>query len=474
MALQKNVAIALFANALPFLSGLLVLPYALKFYGVEIVGFLSLFMIFVGYAGVLDMGLSRALTIVATKYILLDDLNRLNKIFWTSLFLSFSVSVFVSVLLFFFFNLRTGFINIEYQEIIQNNVFYIILTIVVLIGSTLIAGVLTSFKKFDQINLLKSFFNTSVISAPVIANKLNLGISGIIILIFLFRLLNFIVYLIYLLYVEYKFRTIKIEINTLKEVLKEGSWISISNIASPIIVYLDRFLLAAFTNLASVVYYSSSLDTFSKIIIIPSTITGILFPSFVEKNIVDNDRGLGLFQKTLIQMIMVIAPIIFVLIICVKPLLALWINVKFADSSFLISQILLLGIFWNGLSQLPITYLQATGKSKTTALIHLFEFVMFIPITFFFIKSYGIVGASMSWTLRVFVDFLLLMFFSGEALSYKFEFSRYTFFMLIFCVLNVLALFYSMNFEIIMFIAFLFFIIYITIFIKSRVLYEKS
>ncbi|MEI6881432.1 MAG: polysaccharide biosynthesis C-terminal domain-containing protein [Bacteroidota bacterium] len=475
MAFKKNVAIALFANALPFLVGLIVLPYTLKFYGVEIVGFLSLFMIFVGYAGVLDMGLSRALTIVATKYLLLDDLKRLNKIFWTSLFFSFTLSVFVlSLLLLFIFNFRSGVINVVYQEVIKNNIFYIILTIVVLIGSTLIAGILASFKKFDQINLLKSFFNTCVISAPVIAYKLNLGISGIIILIFFFRLLNFIVYLTYLLYVECKFRTIKIELNTLKEVLKEGSWISFSNIVSPIIVYLDRFLLAAFTNLASVVYYSSSLDTFSKIIILPSTITGILFPSFIEKNIVDNDKGLALFHKTLIQIIMVIAPIIFVLIICVKQLLTFWISEKFADSSYEISQILLLGIFWNGLSQLPMTYLQAIGKSKTTGLIHLIEFVIFLPITYLFINLYGIVGASMSWTLRVFVDFLLLMFFSGKALCYKFEFSKYTFIMLIFCILNVFALFYSINFKSVIYIVILFITVYFTIFLKSRILYEKS
>ena len=474
MAFKKNVAIALFANALPFLAGLLVLPYTLKFYGIEVVGFLSLFMILVGYAGVLDMGLSRALTILTTKYLLLDDIKKLNKIFWTSLFFSFSLSVFVLVLLFFIFTHSIGYINTDYQEVIQNNIFYIILTIAILIGSSLILGVLTSFKKFDQINILKSIFNTCVISAPIIAYKLNLGITGIIILIFFFRLLNFIVYLAYLIYVENKFRTINLELNTLKEVLKEGSWISISNFASPLIVYLDRFLLASFTNLASVVYYSSPLDTFSKIIILPSTVTGILFPSFVEKNIVDNDRGLRLFQKTLLQIILVIAPIIFVLIIFVKKLITLWISEKFANSSFEISQIILLGIFWNSLSQLPITYLQAVGKSKTTALIHLMEFLLFLPITYFFINSYGALGASISWTLRVFVDFLLLMFFSGKALSYKFEFSIYTFIMFIFCILNVFAFLYSVNFTSIICIVIVFITIYFTIFLKSSILYEKN
>jgi O-antigen/teichoic acid export membrane protein len=337
-------------------------------------------------------------------------------------------------------------------------------------------GVLSSYKKFNQINIVKAIFNICVIGSPIISYQFNFGVSGIIILIFLFRMLNFFVLYIYLFFLGETFKRIRLDMNYLGDIVKQGSWIAMSNLISPIVVNLDRIALAKYLGMDSVAYYTTPLDTFSKINVLSSTITTVSFPVFTEKNLISDDKGLRFFIKILISIFLIMAPVIFLIILFIRPLISVWISKDFSDTSYVLSQILLLGIFWNALAQLPISYMQAIGKSKTIGLIHLFELIFFIPFTIISIINFGIIAAALAWSFRVFVDFIVLMYFSCKSFKFNSDLSNLLIGIGSFFVLNIIAIIFVSYFENSLFLLLVgyFILLFLYFSFKYKLIYEKS
>ena len=70
--------------------------------------------------------------------------------------------------------------------------------------------------------------------------------------------------------------------------------------------------------------------------------------------------------------------------------------------------ILLVGVFLNGISMVPYTLVQARGKPKLTALYHLAELAIYVPLIWILVSYLGLVGAALAWVVRVIIDFTLL------------------------------------------------------------------
>ena len=86
----------------------------------------------------------------------------------------------------------------------------------------------------------------------------------------------------------------------------------------------------------------------------------------------------------------------------------LWLGREFAEKSFAVTCVLAVGILFNSMAQIPHAYIQASGDARTTALIHIFESCVYIPALFILMQIYGLLGASLAWTLRALLDLLLL------------------------------------------------------------------
>jgi O-antigen/teichoic acid export membrane protein len=88
--------------------------------------------------------------------------------------------------------------------------------------------------------------------------------------------------------------------------------------------------------------------------------------------------------------------------------LGIWLRPEFAVGAWQVSIVLLLGIFFNAMAHIPLAALQATGHVKQTALLHVFELVLFIPILWYVLPTWGIMGAAIVWTMRTLMDLLFL------------------------------------------------------------------
>jgi O-antigen/teichoic acid export membrane protein len=74
-------------------------------------------------------------------------------------------------------------------------------------------------------------------------------------------------------------------------------------------------------------------------------------------------------------------------------------------------QILLLmaaGAYANSIAQVTYNSLLAMGLSRTTAIVHFWELVAYVPAVVFAVTEFGLVGAAACWSLRAVVDALIM------------------------------------------------------------------
>jgi O-antigen/teichoic acid export membrane protein len=80
-------------------------------------------------------------------------------------------------------------------------------------------------------------------------------------------------------------------------------------------------------------------------------------------------------------------------------------------------QLLAIGVFANGLAQMPYALIQAAGRPDVTAKLHLIEAAIYLPFLAAFIAVGGIEGAAVAWTLRVLADMVAQFLLTGRLLT---------------------------------------------------------
>jgi O-antigen/teichoic acid export membrane protein len=93
-------------------------------------------------------------------------------------------------------------------------------------------------------------------------------------------------------------------------------------------------------------------------------------------------------------------PFVLVAIAFAHEGLSLWVGESIASHSAAVLRWLALGVFMNGLAQVPFATIQAAGRPDLTARIHLIELPLYLPTLWWMAHRWGIEGAAVAWMLR--------------------------------------------------------------------------
>ena len=190
-----------------------------------------------------------------------------------------------------------------------------------------------------------------------------------------------------------------------------GAWMTVSNIISPLMVTADRFVVSGILGAGAVAYYTVPSEIIMRVLLLPAAFTSALFPRFASTLIADVILAKSLYRHSLKLVIFTLAPICIVIAVFSHYFLSLWMGAVFAEKSWLIMSVMSLGIFFNGIAYIPFSKIQASGNSRITAIFHLLEFIIYVPVLFIFINLYGLVGASIAWVFRVALDLIFLLIY---------------------------------------------------------------
>jgi O-antigen/teichoic acid export membrane protein len=134
----------------------------------------------------------------------------------------------------------------------------------------------------------------------------------------------------------------------------------------------------------------------------------VLFPAFSSGFAQDKERTKLLFARGVKYTFLAIFPFLLVVIVFAREGLTLWVGAEFARQSALVLQWLAIGVFFNGIAQIPFALVQGSGRPDITGKMHLLELPAYAGLLWMLVRGMGIEGAAIAWTLRVVIDAMIL------------------------------------------------------------------
>ena len=196
--------------------------------------------------------------------------------------------------------------------------------------------------------------------------------------------------------------------------LSFGGWITVSNIVSPILVYVDRFVIGTLVSMAAVTWYVTPYEMVTKLGVLPGAIVMVLFPAFAECLSVAPARAALLFERGVKYILIALFPVILFTVTMSHPGLAIWLGADFAAHGARVLQWLALGVLINSVGHLPYALIQASHRPDITAKLHLVEVPFYLVLLRWLVRVDGVEGAAIVWTLRVAVDTVSLLIITGR------------------------------------------------------------
>jgi len=428
--LARNTVWNLVGSGGPMVVAIFCIPVLIKELGTDRFGVLTLAWAVIGYAGLFDLGLGRALTQLVAKKLGAGEDRDVPTLVWTSLLLMLALgllgAVFV-VLLSPWLVYRALHIPPALQREGLRSFYLLGLSIPVVISTAGLRGLLEAHQRFGMINALRVPMGVFSFTGPLLVLPFSQSLFPIVAVLVAGRLFAWIAHLLLCLRVLPELRRgIVWQRALISTLLRFGGWMTVSNIVGPLMVTLDRFLIGALISVSAVAYYATPYEVVTKFWLIPGALVGVLFPAFSTSSAQDRNRTALLFGRSVKCILLVLFPVILLVIAFAQDGLTVWLGAAFAANSVRVLQWLAVGVFINSLAHVPFALVQGVGKPDLTAKLHLLELPVYLGALFWLTKRYGIEGAAIAWTGRVTLDALVLFAMARKLLPIETSFRPQT------------------------------------------------
>jgi O-antigen/teichoic acid export membrane protein len=410
--LAGNTVWNLAGQGIPLIAAVFAIPLLIKGLGIERFGILTLAWIIIGYLSLFDFGIGRALTKVLAEKSGGGNTEDVPAIVWTALILLLLLGIASAAILALLTPwLVYGVLQIPagLQQETAHSFYLLAMAIPIVINTAGIRGVLEAFQLFRISNIVRMPLGLFMFLGPLMVLPFSKSMFWVVAVLVLARIGAWIAYFVFCLRILPKLNeTMRINGKYVGVLFSLGGWMTVTNLVSPLMVYLDRFMIGAFVSIAAVAYYTTPFEFVTKLTILPLALTGVLFPAFAARFGEDRNRTVLIFNRGMKYVFLSLFPIVLLIVTLSHEALSLWLGADFAQNSSPVLQWLAIGVFFNSLAQIPFALMQGAGRPDITAKLHIVELLCYLPALFLLIKSYGIEGAAVAWLLRMAIDFLFL------------------------------------------------------------------
>lgn len=396
---------------LPMLIALICIPLFIKNLGIEKFGILTIIWSLIGYFGIFDMGMGKALTQKVSTCLGNNDTKSIPAFFWSAMSVTLCFGILgCALLLTTDFYILPMFLKTNKVLLLetQTAIKFIAVFFPFYLLNIGIKGIFDSFQKFRFTSSVTIIISICNFVLPLFVFSHSKSLVWVIAPLILGRLITLFCYFVYLSkLVPGLFSNISVKISHIKSLTSFGAWITVSNIVGPLMVYFDRFFIAGMLSASVIAYYTTPFELAFRFFVIPTAIFSVLFPFFTQAVTSDYQKAKKIYMKSFWEIFALMLVITIFVVIFAKSGLSLWISPDFAANSYRITQILMIGVLLFSITVPSFNFMQAIGRADVSAIIHLIELPIYLIILFIFIKCFGIIGAAISWTLRGAMDFIL-------------------------------------------------------------------
>jgi O-antigen/teichoic acid export membrane protein len=279
---------------------------------------------------------------------------------------------------------------------------------------TVAQAVLEAMQRFRDLAILRIPMTTATYVAPLIMLPFDPSVPGIVMMMVIARFIILAVFWQRSAHMSLPRMGLRgFNAGAGRKLLAQGGWMTVTNVVSPILTYLDRWLVMSLASVAALGYYSVPVELGQRVLVMAAAIAGVMFPVFAKAGGSSHEALAG-YRQSSAAAIVSIVPVALVVGMWAFELLDVWMGKGFATQSSLTLQIIMAGIVFNSVARIPFTLLQSAGKARVTAAIHVIELPLFVVAAWLLVSQYGVVGAATAWTVRVGVDLLLMLAATGR------------------------------------------------------------
>ena len=411
--LSRNALLNLIGLGAPLLVAVFAIPALDAGLGTERYGLLLIAWMVLGYFSLFDLGLSRALTQLLADRLGQGATATVPGLIWTAVLLTLGLGLLGSLLLV----LLTPWLLHDVLDVapaLYDDVrwaFYALALAVPFITSTIsLRGVLEAYQRFDLVNAIRLPFGIFMFAGPLLVLPFFPTLLAVVLVLVVGRIVAWGAHLYCCGSVLPALRRrMLFDSAAVAPLLRFGGWMTVSNLVSPLMVYLDRLLIGALLSATAVAYYATPWEAVTKLLLLPAAIVAVLFPSFSFLQHRDASQLTQLFLSGTKAVLLGLFPLALLAIVLAHPVLDLWLGPLYAAQSTRPLQILAIGVLLNGVSHIPFAFLQGLGRPDLTAKLHLLELPFYLVALFALIHLYGLAGAAVAWVFRAALDLTLLM-----------------------------------------------------------------
>jgi O-antigen/teichoic acid export membrane protein len=395
--------------SVPALVALIAIPLILTNLGSEKLGVLTLVWTLIGFFGLFDLGLGRSITHFAAQAHSQGDRGDFTTVVMVGTLALLTVGVVVGVSLlavFYLYGKEITLLSDDLRANIAGLTGLIALGAPIALTSVALRSGLEATQDFRSVNLVRIPTGALTFASPAVISIFTQDIFYAVGSVVIARFVATVGFSFFLRRWLAKSRTW--DIAALMRLARYGGWASVSGLVSPLLVHIDRFVIAAYLSLEALAMYGSVFDVLIRLLVIPAAISGALFPALSSLRTGSNERLREAFFQCTSAILLSLGAVATVLAIFAYPLISFWLGREFAEATSVAAAILLIGVVINGYAHVPYTCLQGIGRPDIPARFHILELLIYVPLLVVLVQRFGIIGAAYAWLIRVLIDALLL------------------------------------------------------------------
>lgn len=405
------------------------MPIVLGKLGKDAFGLFSLAWVVLDYLAILDIGVSRATTKFVSECLAKGDRKSIAELSRTALTVNMLLGVLGGSLVLVSARLLTDkvfSIPIELRRDALIAFYGLAFAVPVLLVQAALRAVLSSYQRFGWISFVNSSAVTAQWGLACLLAARGVRVSVIILAAVLVRTLATLLYAAVLLRTDRQLVSVStIRLPATRRLLRYGGWVSVSQIIAPVLIYLDRILVASLISIGTMTIYVIPYEIVTRLRVIPGSLVTTLFPSLSERSGIEKDTILPTIYSTALRyLILLVMPCFLAVTLLSRDILSFWVGAEYASRGAVVLQIIGVSALLNALAFVPYAALQALGRPDVPAKLHLVEVPLYVALSFALIPRWGIAGASIAVAIRLSLDAVILFWAAATYVACQIQYEQ--------------------------------------------------
>lgn len=403
--LKRNVMLNLAAWGLPAAAALVSIPLLTRGLGAERFGLVAIAWATVGLFSLFDFGLGRALTRLVAERLAAGRDADIPRLVWTMSWVLLGLSGGLAVAgLAFATPVATRVLDVPaslHGEAV-GVVMLLAVSIPALAHGVALRGVLEGAQRFGAVNRLRVPLGLVTYLGPLVAIPLGGDARIAVGIIVLGRIAYWLAHVPLMRIVVPGMHTpVRGSRASLRELLRVGGWISVSNIVSPLIVYVDRLVVAAALPIIASGWYGVAAEVATKQWLFTAALQPVLFSALAAAIVPAPGRAVQLMERATRVTMFGLLPAAVALVLFADPLLRVWMGPAYAPEAAIVLRWLTVAVYVNALAQVPYSVLQGGVDERLPALLHLVELPLYALLLVVLTRTWGVQGVAIAWFVRM-------------------------------------------------------------------------